>query len=44
MAREAILIGVNKTGGLAVLSDAVERARRMEAWALAQGMARQRPG
>lgn len=40
MARAAILIGVNKTGGLPVLSDAVEGARRMEAWALAQGMAR----
>jgi len=38
--RAAILIGVNKTGGLPVLSAAVTGARRMEAWALDQGMAR----
>jgi hypothetical protein len=40
MARAAIMIGINRTGGLPVLSDAVEGARQMEAWALAQGMAR----
>lgn len=40
MKRAAILIGVNKTGKLPQLHDAVSGARRMEAWALQQGMAR----
>ena len=39
MTRAAVLIGVNKTGGLPVLSDAAQGARRMAAWAVAQGMA-----
>ena len=42
MTRAAVLIGVNRTGGLPVLADAVNGAKRMEAWALAQGMARKR--
>lgn len=40
MKRAAILIGVNKTGKLPQLQDAVSGGRRMEAWALQQGMAR----
>jgi hypothetical protein len=40
MKRAAVLIGVDKTGGLPKLSDAAAGAERMEAWALAQGMAR----
>lgn len=39
MARAAILIGVNRTGGLPLLSDAANGARLMQAWALKQGMA-----
>jgi hypothetical protein len=35
MARAAVLIGVNRTGKLPALADAVEGAKRMEAWALA---------
>lgn len=40
MKRAAILIGVNKTGKLPQLLDAAKGARRMEAWALEQGLAR----
>lgn len=40
MKRAAILIGVNKTGNLPTLSDAVNGVRRMEQWALSQGLAR----
>ena len=39
MARAAILIGANRTGHLPTLQDAAAGARRMEQWALAQGMA-----
>lgn len=39
MGRAAILIGVNKTGGLPALSDAVTGAKAMAVWAKAQGMA-----
>ena len=39
MTRAAVLIGVNKTGGLPQLSDAANGARDMAAWALGQGMA-----
>ena len=39
MTRAAVLIGVNKTGGLPQLSDAANGARYMAAWALGQGMA-----
>lgn len=35
MARAAVLIGVNRTGKLPKLADAVEGAKRMENWALA---------
>lgn len=35
MVRAAVLIGVNRTGKLTELADAVEGAKRMEAWALA---------
>ena len=42
MTRAAVLIGVNRTGGLPALADAVAGARRMERWALDQGMARRR--
>ncbi|WP_428422499.1 caspase family protein [Methylibium sp.] len=42
MTRAAVLIGVNRTGGLPVLTDAVNGAKAMEAWALAQGMPRKR--
>lgn len=35
MARAAVLIGVNRTGNLPKLSDAVEGAKNMAAWALA---------
>lgn len=35
MARAALLIGVNRTGKLPKLADAVEGAKRMETWALA---------
>jgi hypothetical protein len=38
MDRAAVLIGVNRTGGLPPLQDAARSARRMERWALAQGM------
>ncbi len=38
MNRAAVLIGVNRTGGLPVLQDAVNSARRMEGWARAQGV------
>ena len=38
MTRAAILIGVNKTGGLPQLFDAVNGARDMAKWALEQGM------
>lgn len=38
MNRAAILIGVNKTGNLPVLNDAVGGAKRMAQWALAQGI------
>lgn len=39
--RAAVLIGVNRTGGgLPVLRKAADSARRMEAWALAQGLHR----
>jgi len=40
MIRAAVLIGVNKTGELPELSDAVNAAKNMEAWALKQGMRR----
>lgn len=42
MTRAAVLIGANRTGKLPVLQDAVAGARRMEQWALSQGMARHR--
>ncbi len=42
MTRAAVLTGVNRTGGLPALADAVAGARRMEHWALDQGMARKR--
>src|SRR4051812_46690220 len=35
--RAAVLIGVNKTGGLPTLKDAAKGVGRMEAWARAQG-------
>ena len=38
MDRAAVLIGVNRTGGLPVLQDAANSARRMERWAKAQGI------
>ena len=38
MKRAAILIGVDKTGGLPKLNDAAKGARRMEQWALGQEM------
>lgn len=38
MKRAAILIGVNKTGNLPVLNDAVRGAKRMAQWALDQGI------
>jgi hypothetical protein len=38
--RAAVLIGVDKTGGLPQLNDAARGARRMEAWALDQGLER----
>ena len=38
MDRAAVLIGVNHTGGLPVLQDATNSARRMERWAKAQGI------
>ena len=38
MNRAAVLIGVNRTGGLPVLQDAAKSARRMEQWAVAQGI------
>jgi hypothetical protein len=37
MSRAAVLIGVNRTGGLPVLDDAARGARSMERWALSQG-------
>ncbi len=40
MRRAAVLIGVDKTGGLPQLHDAARGARRMEAWALDQGLER----
>lgn len=42
MTRAAVLIGVNRTGGLPMLNDAVAGARSMEQWALSQGFARKR--
>ena len=39
MTRAAVLIGVNKTGGLPQLADAVAGARAMAKWAVDQGMA-----
>ncbi len=42
MSRAAVLIGVNRTGGLPVLNDAASGARSMERWALAQGLAPRR--
>jgi hypothetical protein len=38
MDRAAVLIGVNRTGGLPVLRDAANSARRMERWAKDQGI------
>lgn len=38
MNRAAVLIGVNRTGGLPALQDAANSARRMEQWAIAQGV------
>lgn len=38
MKRAAILIGIDKTGNLPRLHDAASGARRMEQWALAQGI------
>lgn len=38
MNRAAVLIGVNRTGGLPVLQDAANSAHRMEGWARAQGV------
>ena len=38
MRRAAILIGVDRTGGLPVLNDAAAGARRMHAWAAGQGV------
>lgn len=40
MRRAAVLIGVDTTGGLPQLHDAARGARRMEAWALDQGLER----
>ncbi|MXN91685.1 hypothetical protein GR160_10650 [Flavobacterium sp. Sd200] len=37
MSRCAVIIGVNKTGGLPALEDAVSNARDFEAWAISQG-------
>ena len=42
MSRAAVLIGVNRTGKLPKLADAVEGARRMETWALAPPQAMKR--
>jgi hypothetical protein len=36
--RAAVLIGVDRTGDLPVLKDAAKGARRMEEWAIAQGV------
>jgi hypothetical protein len=42
MTRAAVLIGVNRSGTLPVLENAVRSAHAMEAWALGQGMRRDR--